>query len=38
LEPDELQLNIAAAQQKRSEFLDVQPTARQSAKILTMLP
>ncbi len=38
LEPDELQLAIDAAQIKRRDLLDVQPRARQSAKILTMLP
>ncbi len=38
LEPDELQLAIDAAQRKRRDILDAQPAARQSAKILTMLP
>ena len=38
LEPDELQLAIEAAQRKRRDILDAQPAARQSAKILTMLP
>ena len=38
LEPDELQLAIEVAQRKRRNLLDAQPAARQSAKILTMLP
>ncbi len=38
LEPDELQLAIEAVQRKRCDLLDIQPAARQSAKILTMLP
>ena len=38
LEPDELQLAIAAAQKKRRDNLETQPGSRQSVKILSILP
>ncbi len=38
LEPDELQLAIESAERKRRELVDMQPAARQSAKILTAVP
>lgn len=38
LEPDELQLAINAAERKHREIVEAQPAARQSAKILTVVP
>ena len=38
MEPDELEAAIARAEQKRRELLDAQPIAKQSAKMVSMLP
>ena len=38
LEPDEIQIAIDRAEQKRKELADAQPAAKQSAKMISMLP
>lgn len=38
LEPDEIQAAIERAEEKRKDLVDVQPAAKQSAKMLAMLP
>jgi hypothetical protein len=38
LEPDEIRSAIDKAEQKRRELLDMQPAAKQSAKMISMLP
>jgi hypothetical protein len=38
MEPDEIQIAIDRAEQKRHELLDTQPAAKQSAKMIALLP